>query len=205
MPGIIVPGHGSAAGPPDLLAISARVSVGRPTVGEAVTDAAAAAARLRGAVIDAGVDAADVSTAGYHLEPDHDPDDHRRIVGYRAEHSVTVTVRDLDRAGEILDAAATASGDDVRVSGIAFDIGDKGALAATARRLAWEDASARAAQLAEHAGLTLGAAVTIDETVATGPGPMPRLAMAAMETHSPITAGDQTVTVTITVTFAVGG
>ena len=205
MPGIIVPGHGSAAGPPDLLSISALVSVGRPTVGEAVTDAAAAAARLRGAVIDAGVDAADVSTAGYHLQPDHDPDDHRRIVGYRAEHSVTVTVRDLDRAGEILDAAATASGDDVRVSGIAFDIGDKGALAASARRLAWEDASARAAQLAEHAGLTLGAAVTIDETVATGPGPMPRLAMAAMETHSPITAGDQTVTVAITVTFAVGG
>jgi uncharacterized protein YggE len=185
-----------------VLTIAARVSVSRPSVAGAVEEAASAATRLRQAVAGAGVAAADVSTTGYALEPEHDPDDHRRIIGYRAEHSVTVAVRDLDRAGEVLDAATTSSGDDVRVGGLVFDIADKSGLEETARRLAWEDARSRAGQLAGHAGVTLGPATDIDETVAA-PVPLPRMAMAAMETHSPIAAGNQTVTVSVTVTFAI--
>ncbi len=204
MTGIRVSGRGEAAGPPDMLTIATRVSVSRPSVADAVGDAASAATRLRQAAAGAGVAPADVFTTGYALEPEHDPDDHRRIIGYRAEHSVTVVVRDLDRAGEVLDAASTSSGDDVRVGGLAFDISDKSGLAATARRLAWEDALSRAEQLAGHAGLTLGPATDIDEAVAAA-GPLPRMAMAAMEMHSPIAAGDQTVTVSITATFAVDG
>jgi uncharacterized protein YggE len=50
----------------------------------------------------------------------------------------------------------------------------------------------------------LGPATDIDETVAA-PVPLPRMAMAAMETHSPIAAGNQTVTVSVTVTFAIDG
>ena len=205
MTGIRVSGRGEAAGPPDILTIAARVSVSRASVADAVAGAGSAATRLRQSVTAAGVATADVSTSGYHLETEHDPDDHRRVIGYRAEHSLTVVVRDLDRAGEVLDAAATSSGDDVRVGGLAFDISDKGGLAETARRLAWEDALARAEQLAGHAGLTLGPAIDIDETVATAPGPLPRMAMAAIESTSPVAAGDQTVTVSLTATFAIGG
>jgi uncharacterized protein YggE len=178
---ITVSGEGRASGPADMLTIAARVAVGRPTVAEAVAVAASAAGRLREALAALGVGETEVSTTGYHLEPEHDPDDHRRVIGYRAEHALAVVVSDLDRAGEMLDAATSSAGDDVRIGGLTFDISDKVALAAAARRIAWEDAVSRARQLADHAGLTLGGAVDIRETVPGPPGPMRTMAFAAME------------------------
>ena len=101
------------------------------------------------------------------LEPDHDPDDHRRIVGYRAEHSVTVVVRDLDRAGEVLDAAATSSGDDVRVSGLAFDIvGQERSSPPLPAASPGRTPCPAPTSSPDHAGLTLGPAADIDEAVA---------------------------------------
>lgn len=55
------------------------------------------------------------------------------------------------------------------------------------------------------AGLTLGRPVSIDETVASPPGPFPKMAMTRMDAATPITAGEQTVTVSMTVSLAIDG
>ena len=79
--GIRVSGRGEVAGPPDMLTIATRVSVSRPSVADAVGDAASAATRLRQAAAGAGVATADVFTTGYApragARPGRPPSHHR--------------------------------------------------------------------------------------------------------------------------------
>ncbi len=65
-------------------------------------------------------------------------------------------LRDLARAGEVIDAAAGAVGDDIRMGALTFGIEDPSALLADARREAVEKATRQASELAVAAGVTLG-------------------------------------------------
>lgn len=205
MSGITVTGHGRVAGRPDTMSITVGVSVARSAVGDAVNAAAEAASQVREAVTALGVAEGDIGTTGYTVAADHDPDDHRRIIGYRVEHTMTVTVRDLDGAGEILDAATASSGDDVLVGGVSFRIADDDRLLADARGAAWSDAKGKAEHLASLAGVELGAPENIAESLMIPRSPVPfRAAEASLAATTPITPGEHTVSVDLSVTFQIG-
>lgn len=204
--GIAVSGTGEVYGTPDTLQMRFGVSVLRPTVEQAVGDAAALADELISSLGSAGVAADDIQTANYSINPEYDySSDQRRLIGYRVDNTVVAKIRDLDSAGSVIDATVASVGNEIQVSGVSFSIEDDTELVAAARTAAWDDALAKAQQLATLAGIELGEAVMISESFSSAaPLPVYRDFAAADEAvfDTPIEAGQQQVAVTLQVRFA---
>jgi uncharacterized protein YggE len=206
---IAVSGTGQVTGKPDTLIIDLGVQVLRPSVGEATGDAA----RLAQAVIDAleaeGVAEKDIQTTNYSIYPEYDyRNDTQTLRGYRVSNTVSAKIRDLDKAGEVIDAATAAGGNDAIVNNIRFDLEANGALITAAREAAWNDAKAKAEQLATLAEVQLGKAVSISETATPNQPPIAYAEAAggvAFDATTPIQAGESLVSVVITVQFAIEG
>jgi uncharacterized protein YggE len=206
MNGISVSGRGEVFGTPDTLTVTIGISVGKSTVSEAVDVAAGRATDLIGALKGLDVAEEDIQTSNYSIYPEYDYRENQtpRITGYRVDNTLSVKIRDLERAGEVLDAATAAAGDEVRINGVSFVLEDNDSLLVDARAAAWEDAKAKAEQLADLADVTLGAPLTISESVGSIPVPMfARAEVAAGDVATPIQPGQETVSVDLTVTFAI--
>ena len=205
--GINVTGQGRVFGTPDTLTLNLGVAVVRPTVNAATTEAAAKAQAIIAALKANGVAEADIQTANYAIWPEYDySGETQRLVGYRVSNDLTVKVRDLDKAGDILDAATAAGGNDTVVQNLSFSIEDNTALLELARTAAWNDAEAKAEQLARLAGVSLRGAISITESISYNQPPIyyEERAMAADSAGSPIQSGQQEVTVVVSVTFSIG-
>ncbi|MFZ0013733.1 MAG: SIMPL domain-containing protein [Acidimicrobiia bacterium] len=200
--GITVAGLGRGEARPDIAEIDLGVSVLAPTVSEA-----SAAARDRAsAVIDAltrsGLTAEDMATARYAIQPEYDHrEGEQRLVGYRVSNDLRITLRQIDTAGEIIDAAVAAGGDAATVNRLAFSLSDETTVRDQARESAWGDALARAEHLARLSGRSLGDVESIVESSGRGTGPPPLARMAMAET-TPIEPGSTTISVELEVRFA---
>jgi uncharacterized protein YggE len=206
---IAVSGTGQVTGTPDTLIVDLGVQVLRPSVGEATGEAA----RLAQSVIDAlkaeGVTEKDIQTTNYSIRPEYDyRNDTQTLRGYRVSNTVSAKIRDLDKAGEVIDAAAAAGGNDAIVNSIRFDLEADGPLITAAREAAWNDAKAKAEQLAALAEVRLGKAVSISETSSPAPPPIvyaTARAEAGADFVTPIQPGEASVSVVVTVQFAISG
>lgn len=153
-----------------------------------------------------------LKTAGYRLDPEYDyqrPSEPRaqgedRLVGYRARNSVSVTLDDVRRVGEVIDAAIAAGAN--RVNSLSFDLRDPETARQEALRRAVEKATAEARTVASALGRRLGPALA----VSTGGAPIvqPKLAYArdvAMEAMAvpptPVLPGEVDVTAYVTIVF----
>jgi uncharacterized protein YggE len=81
--------------------------------------------------------------------------------GYSADNSVSVTIRELAKAGSILDAASNAGANDVY--GPTLTRSDQDGLEAKALQAAVRNARAKARILADAAGVRLGSVTAITE------------------------------------------
>lgn len=208
VPAISVNGMGEVRAEPDLATVSTGVEVRAGTVAEARAGAADAAEAVIAALLGQGVDERDIRTVNFFVRPVYDySDDTPRVTGYVVSNTVRVTVRDVEIIGELIDAVAVAGGDAVRFDGISFDHEDTGPLAQTARELAIADARARAEQLAELTGVTLGEVISVVETSfgapLVGAPQSERAAMDMAATATSIQLGTSSVIVTVHVTWAI--
>ncbi len=204
MLGITVTGTGEVTGTPDTVELDLGVSVLGSTVREAASRATERATALMSALADGAIDRRDITTADYSINPEYDySSNQQRLIGYRVNNSVRVKVRDLEATGSIIDSAAAAGGDDVRVNGVRFSLEDDAELVKAARTAAWDDAMSKATQLAQLAGRRLGTATSIQEAMDSPPVPVFRQRMMAAEAApTPIEAGTSTVAITLQVNFA---
>ncbi len=205
--GILVSGVGTATGAPDTVSVDFGVSVRGKTVDEAAARAAERADALISALTADAVERGDIATTNYSIYPEYDYRSGReRLVGYRVTNTVRVTIRDLERAGDIVDTAVAAAGDDARVSGLRFELEDDTDLAAQAREAAWNDALTKATQLAALSGVTLGPVISVVETTPRSPSPIFSVerdaAAQSLAVPTPIEPGTSTVTVALQVHFA---
>lgn len=129
-----------------------------------------------------GVDAKDVRTASYQVEPRYQyygcrqgPCPPPEIVGYTVRQTVSVKVRDFAKVGDIL-AGVVENGANT-VSDLRFTLDDRDAAEATARAEAIAKAEVKAEAIAEAAGVSLGRLLSIDE--GSGPVPVPYYALSA--------------------------
>jgi hypothetical protein len=206
--GISVTGMGEVTGTPDTVEVDLGVSVLGETVDEATATAAERAEAVIAALTSNGVAAEDITTTDYSIYPEYDySQNQERLIGYRVTNTVRAKIRDLDTTGTVIDAATAAAGDEARVSGLRFSIEDSAELVSSAREAAWADALAKATQLADLSGQTLGAATSITETVSTPPVPIPYAADAAgaERATTPIEPGTSAVTITLQVEFGFEG
>jgi len=204
---ITVSSVGEANGVPDTVEIDVGVSVLAGTVAEATKTAAESGQAVVDALTVGGIAEADVSTTEYTVQPEYDySGNQQRLLGYRVGNTMRAKVRDVGRAGEIVDSVSAAGGDHSRVRGLRFGVEDDAALEASAREAAWNVAVTKATQLAMLSGQTLGRATSITETVRSPVVPMRMMAAdvgMAEGATTPIQPGTTTVTVDLRVEFAV--
>ena len=205
--GISVTGMGEVTGTPDTVEVGLGVSVLAETVDEAAATAAEKAQALIDSLTSNGVAEEDITTTEYSIYPEYDySSNEERLIGYRVSNTVQAKIRDIESTGAVIDAATAAGGDDTRVNGLSFSIEDNDELVAAAREAAWSDAMAKATQLAELSGQTLGEARSITETVSMPPVPIPYAEEAAADRAStPIEPGTSAVTITLQVQFSLTG
>jgi uncharacterized protein len=197
--GITVVGTGSVSLIPD------RAGFTFGTLSQARTAAAALAASADGVkrVVDAlrqaGVAGADIQTSEVSLSPRMD-ENGSSVVGYTATNSVTVTVRKLGSAGDVVDAAVGAGAN--QVYGPNLLVADQKASYANALKAAVAEARSKAQTLASSTGASLGRITAITEGGGT---PQPVFsATAARDSAVPIEAGTQEIQATVSLTFALG-
>jgi uncharacterized protein YggE len=203
---VAVDGVGTVTGTPDRLSLSMGVEVSDPTASGALVHANQKTQTLIAAFTAAGVAKADIQTAWLNVWPRYT--DGTRTDGYEASNSLTITLRDVTRAGRVIDAAANAVGDGVTISGVAFGISDTSQLYAKARQLAVQQAHDRAAQLAQAAGLSVGGVVAIDESSSSGyvyPNSSASTAAASGGGTVPIEPGSQQLEIDVHVTYQLAG
>lgn len=192
---------------PDIATISAGVVTQAADANAALRQNADQMAKVVAAIRAAGVAERDVQTAGVNLNPQYRYAENQppAITGYQATNTVNVTVRDIAKLGRILDALVATGAN--QVNGPSFDIDKKEPLYDEARRAALEQARRRADMYAAALGLRVRRIVSIDETGGAAiPRPMPMLAMAKMarDEATPISPGENILSVNLNVVFELG-
>jgi uncharacterized protein YggE len=202
-PTIRVGATGEATGAPDRLTIDLGVVCRAPTARQALTRANERAAELIEMLGREGVAKNDIATRSISIHPHYD--DKGKVAGYEASNDVVVVLRDLARAGEVIDAAAGATGDDIRMGALTFGIEDPSELLAEARQAAVRKATKQASELALAAGVALGPILRIVEG-RDGAPPSPRPMLRAMAAESvPIEPGAQRLAVTVEIEWEIAG
>jgi len=164
---ITVTASGEVHGTPDVADLVLGVSGRAGSAAEVMSRIADRAQKVIDAVHDAGVSDDDIQTADLSVQPAYDNDG--KVMGYEASNTVSVRIRDLTKAGAIVDAAAAEVGDDIRVQGITFSIDDDSALLAAARTKATKRARAQAEQLARGADVEVGELRSITVSMSSVP------------------------------------
>lgn len=202
VPGVTTRGVGTVAGTPDTLTVVLGVATRGPSAAGALDDNNIRAAALIEVLKGRGVADQDLRTSQLSIFPTYT--DNGRINGYEVSNQVTAVLKDTAAAGALIDAAADAAGDAVRVQQITFSLDDDGEPRARARAAAVEQARTQAEQLVEAAGARLGPILSITE-VSADPPPVPFAADAALAESAavPLEPGTQEVAVTVEVVHAI--
>lgn len=176
-----------------------------------------------------GVEEKDMKTTGYHVNPKYQyppiriyqttesesnifpvppvppsPDySEPRIIGYTVDHNLEVKVRNLDKAGEILDGVVAVGAN--RVSGPHLQIDKQEELQAEARQKAIDDAKNKARDLEKQLGIRLGRIINFYES---GGYPGPIFYEKALPAGSggdvpTIPTGENEISVNVTITYQI--
>lgn len=208
LPRINVTGEASVNVAPDIAFLRLGVLREAATAREALDANNAAMADVIDAMKAEGVEARDLQTAGFSIQPKYEyfqpkPGEEQkppRIVGYTVTNDLTVRVRDLGKLGAILDRSVTLGVNSG--GGIEFSNDDPSKAIAEARTGAMKDAISRARTLTEAAGIELGPVIEINESFSQpAPMPMVKARMMADAAAVPVEAGENTYSVTVTVSF----
>jgi uncharacterized protein YggE len=199
--GITVTGVGTVTSVPNEAEFSIGVQTKGTTAREALAGNSEKMDRVLAALKSAGVDKSDIKTQDVSVSPSYA--DEGRIDGYTARNSVSVKIRDLSKAGQVLDAASNAGANEFY--GPSLTRSDQDELQAKALRDAVGDARKKAEALADAAGVQLGTVTAITEGFSGGPEPYYAMADSTRAVKAaPIEPGTQDVQATVTVTFAIG-
>ncbi|MEO9340078.1 SIMPL domain-containing protein [Mesorhizobium sp. SB112] len=206
-PRIIVTGEGEKSVEPDLALLSLSVMREAKTAREALTANNDAMAAVISAMKASNIEDRDLQTSSIQITPRYNytnkPDGTQdaELVAYQATNTLSVRVRDIAKTGEILDKSVSLGVN--QGGGVSFANDDPSAAMTEARKLAVQDAIAKAKTLAEAAGVELGKVLEISDQAFSSP-PMPMMQKArAFEAADavPIQAGENSYKVQVNVTF----
>ena len=195
--GITVQGTASVSAVPDQAELSVGVESQGATAKAALAANAAEMRRVLAALRSAG--ATDLKTQSVSISARYA--EAGAVQGFTAQNSVSATVRDVSRAGAVIDAVVAAGAN--QVYGPTLTHSNPAELYRQALRAAVAEARLSAQTLAAASNLTLGAVTAVVEG---GAAPMP-LAMASRAADqeagsTPIEPGQQHVSASVSVTFA---
>ncbi len=207
--GIWVSGEGKVTAVPDVAIINLGIEAQGADVAVAQAQASAAMDKVNLALKAQGIKEEDIQTVYFNISQVTRWDSTNQVeivIGYRVDNTVTVKVRDVNKAGEVIDAVITAGGNLIRISGITFTVDDPTPYYEQARTLAINYAKAKAEQLASETGVSLGKITYITESSFTGGSRnymMQDMVATPAPTTTPISVGQLDVTATVQVAYAI--
>jgi uncharacterized protein YggE len=201
---VTVTGTGKITYTPDIAHVSVGASSDGKTAAEAWQKNAEVVKRMFDALKKLGLEAKDLKTSNLNVSPryHHPKEKPPVLVGYTASYTLTITVRDLNRLGEILDGVVECGAN--RDMGISFGCADPEKLLDRARAQAVAEARKKAEIYVKGAGAALGQVLTVAEGHST-PWRQVRYEHLAPAGKAalPIASGEQELSATVTVTYAI--
>lgn len=162
-PTIMVSGKGEVYIKPDIATISFGVTAESLDIGKAQTESATKINAIVAELKKLGIEEKDIKTTNYNMYPRYEyqktsvmyPYDSGKqiLAGYVVTQGITVKVRDLPKAGEILASLGELGATDI--SGLSFTVDNDDAVKAQARAAAIADAKAKAEVMAKALGVRL--------------------------------------------------
>lgn len=214
---ITVSGKGEVNKSPDTAKISFSVRTEKKVLKEAQDEVSTKIAKIKADLIAKGVEEKYIKTDTYTSYPQYDynqtpcyrsycPPYNPTLRGYEVNHSITVSVKDLDKVESVLGILAENTVTDMQGPNFGFE--DDKMIAREARDLAIEDAKVEAEKLAKSLGVKLVRIVSFSEN--GGGYPMPMYAKAEMgiamnmDASTPeIPVGEQKVSSNVTIVYEI--
>jgi uncharacterized protein YggE len=202
---ITITGTGKIVYVPDIGYVTVGVSSDGVTAAEAWQKNSTIVKRIFDVLKAQGIDPKDMKTSGLSVTPRyvHPKDKEPQLVGYTVTYDLAVTVRKLDELGKVLDEMVENGAN--RNVGISFGSSEAEKLLDQARARAVAEARRRAELYVTGAGGQLGQLVSITEG-SHSPWPMYRYELASKAGNDatlPIAAGQQEVSVSVTVEYTI--
>ncbi|MFA7560002.1 MAG: SIMPL domain-containing protein [Sphaerochaeta sp.] len=190
---------------PDIASFSIQVSEKAETTSEAQQKANQKMSVLLATLREANIQDRDLQTTMINLRPSYDYIDNKQVLaGQVASQTVSVTVRDLNNIGSLIDSLGQVSS--ITLNSISFDKEDKSQAQSEARDLALANALAKAEQYASQVNMKTTTPITISEySVASNPyNPrMMSMAAASYDMATEISAGTLTITSTVSLVMEI--
>lgn len=201
---IQVVGVGQAKGTPDIASIQMGINLVDPDLEAVIEESNRAIAQVTDALVNAGIERSDIRTTNYGIWPEEVYD---RLTGeqtgerrYHADLTLEVTIREIGRMGEFIQAGLDAGVNNIY--GINFGLDERTQLETEARAAAIAEAEIRAQELAAGLGMSVGEPFSISEGVLVAPvGASFGVAEGLGGGGAPISPGQSTVSVQVTVVY----
>lgn len=204
---ISLTGAGSASAQADQATVNLGVQVTSESAKDAINENAALMSAVLEAIKALGVSEDDIVTTSYSVYPQYDWTESGRVFrGYTVTNLVQVTVKDLDKVGDVIDAAADAGAN--QINGISFELSEakREELKTKAYIAALTDARDKADVIAETLELTITGVQSVTEYSYSPARSFDYMEEAAamdgsMGVSTPIVSGDLSVTVSVHIVF----
>ncbi|HYA45891.1 MAG TPA: SIMPL domain-containing protein [Acidimicrobiales bacterium] len=199
---LTVNGQATVQGTPDLLTLVLGVETQAPSAAAAMSSNATKANALISVLQADGVASSHIQTSGLSVQANYSSNG-QRITGYQVDNDVTVTTTNLGTAGQLIDDAARAAGNAIRISSITFSLQDDAALAGQARAQAVRQTRSEAQAMANASGMALGPLCSLQDNSAPVEPPTVSLngGGPAATPSTPIEAGTEQVTANVTAVY----
>ncbi len=201
IPSIQVTGQGTVQAQPDIAVINIGVTTEDGNAQSAVSRNTAATAKVIAELEAASIERKDLRTSNFSVYPQirTEGETKRQVTVYRVSNTVTVTIRDLAKIGDILTKAVSAGSN--QINGPSFSVSSPEKYLNEARKRAVDDAMSKAAAYANAAGLKLGSVLAMVEEGGASQIYATRSAGALMKSAVPVPveAGEESLQAQITV------
>lgn len=229
---IVITGHGEISAVPDIANIYFTITKDAQTVKDAQAGVAVIEGKALALLETKGIALKDIKTTNASFNPKYEyrqavcpsipmgagtagitvnptspyycPPSKQVITGYTASENITVKIRNTDSVGDIMQGLGTTGVSDL--SGPNFAIDNEDSLKAQARKIAIDEAQAKAKVLAKDLGIRLGKMTSFNES-GNYPTPMYDKAMMGASSASPAPAvlptGENLITSDVTITYEI--
>lgn len=200
---LTVTGEGTVFAVPDQATITIGVITENQNLSVAQKENTDKTSAVINTLLSLGVAQKDIQTTAYRIEPQYNYENGQQVFrGYRVEHQLQVTVKDLSKTGQVIDGAV-ASGANF-VSSIQFTVSNPDAFYNMALTIAIQNAQQKAIAMARTLQVTLQPVPIIVQELSQPlpPRPIPFQAMTlAQEAGTPIQPGENKITATVKIEY----
>ncbi len=115
------------------------------------------------AIKENGIPEEDIKTSNYSMYPQYDPETYSKVIAYNVMHTINVTVRDMEKAGQIMDIAVDNGANSSHNMSFGITDEERENLYVEAMKAAIETGRLKANSLAEGMGVSLKGPVEVIE------------------------------------------